>query len=228
MNIVELVNSNAANHPDKMALCDMDTQFTFRQIKEKSEQAAACFQNLGLKKGDPVAIMGQNSFDFVFSFFGCLMAGGIVVPVNHKLTPPEVDYILEDSKAGFFIFDGSLEPVTAGLKNDIKKISMDTKVKGYDFIGDAMAREPKFNPISIQDEDLAEILYTSGTTGNPKGCVHTHKSVVSAGITGAKAIDLTQNDRMLIAMPIWHSSPLNNWFMGITTVAGTSVLIREY
>lgn len=228
MNVVELVNSNAENHPGKMALCDMETEFTFGQVKEKSEQAAACFQDLGLKKGDPVAIMGQNSFDFVFSFFGVLKAGGVVVPINHKLTALEVDYILEDSNANLFIFDGSLKGVTDDLKIDIKKISMDNRAEGFDFIGDAMALEPKFNPVSIHDDDFAEILYTSGTTGNPKGCVLTHESVVSAGITGAKAIELTENDRMLIAMPIWHSSPLNNWFMGITTAAGATVLIREY
>jgi feruloyl-CoA synthase len=91
-----------------------------------------------------------------------------------------------------------------------------------------MARSDTFAPLPIEPDDLAQILYTSGTTGNPKGCLHTHKSVVAAGITGARAINLDENDRMLIAMPIWHSSPLNNWFMGITTAGGTAVLIREY
>lgn len=228
MTIVKLVDTNAEHHPDKLALCDMETEFTFQEVRDKSEQAAACFQALGVKKGDPVAIMGQNSFDFVFSFFGVLKAGGIVVPVNHKLTAPEVDYILEDSRARLFLFDGSLNEVAAGLGQEIQKLSMDTRAEGIDFIGDAMTGVSVFTPISIEAEDLAQILYTSGTTGNPKGCLHTHKSVVSAGITGAKGINLDGNDRMLIAMPIWHSSPLNNWFMGITTVGGAAVIIREY
>ena len=228
MTIVKLVDTNAEHHPDKLALCDMETEFTFQEVRDKSEQAAACFQALGIKKGDPVAIMGQNSFDFVFSFFGVLKAGGIVVPVNHKLTAPEVDYILEDSRARLFLFDGSLNEVAAGLGQEIQKLSMDTRAEGIDFIGDAMTGASVFTPISIEAEDLAQILYTSGTTGNPKGCLHTHKSVVSAGITGAKGINLDGNDRMLIAMPIWHSSPLNNWFMGITTVGGAAVIIREY
>ncbi|MBU2451762.1 MAG: AMP-binding protein, partial [Proteobacteria bacterium] len=96
------------------------------------------------------------------------------------------------------------------------------------FLKDAMDKAVSFTPVPIHEDDPAELLYTSGTTGKPKGCVHTHKSVVSAGITGAQAIDLDQTDTMLIAMPIWHSSPLNNWFMGTTYVAGTSVLLREY
>ena len=228
LNVVNFVDANSENHPDKLALCDMETQFSFQAVREKSEQAAACFQALGVQKGDIVAIMGQNSFDFVFSFFGVLKAGGVVVPVNHKLTAPEVDYILKDSRACLFLFDGSLAQVAKGLGQAVQKISIDTRAEGFAFLGDAMATAQKFTPIPIGEQDLAEILYTSGTTGNPKGCLHTHKSVVCAGITGATALNLNADDRMLIAMPIWHSSPLNNWFMGITTVGGAAVLIREY
>ena len=228
MTVIELIHKNAENFPEEIALCDMEKEFTFRQVKEKSEQAATCFQILGIGKGDPVAVMSQNTFDFVFSFFGILKAGGIIVPVNHKLTASEVDYILEDSGAKLFLFDGSLGEVAGNLETDIRKMTMDSKLEGIDFLEDAMGKAPAFSPVHVQKEDIAEILYTSGTTGNPKGCVHTHESVVSAGMTGAKAIGLDHADTMLIAMPIWHSSPLNNWFMGITTVAGKSVLLREY
>lgn len=228
MTVIELIHKNAESFPEEIALCDMEKEFTFRQVKEKCEEAAACFQTLDIGKGDPVAVMSQNTFDFVFSFFGILKAGGVVVPVNHKLTASEVDYILEDSGSGLFLFDGSLGEVAGDLKTDIRKMTMDSKLEGIDFLEDAMDKAPAFSPADVQKEDIAEILYTSGTTGHPKGCVHTHESVVSAGITGAAAIGLDHTDTMLIAMPIWHSSPLNNWFMGITTVAGKSVLLREY
>ncbi len=205
-----------------------ETQFTFNQVKEKSEQAAACFQAMGIGKGDPVAIMGQNTVDFVFSYFGVLKAGGIVVPVNHKLTAGEVDYILGNSKASLFLFDGSLNEVARNLKTDIPKIAMDTEATGFGFLKDAMEKAPGFSLVAIEAQDCAQILYTSGTTGRPKGCVLTHKSVAASGVTGATALGLDHTDVMLIAMPIWHSSPLNNWFAGITTVGGKVVLLREY
>ena len=228
MNIIKLIDENAERYPDNIALCDMETEVTFKQVKEKSEQAAACFQALGVKKGDAVALMSQNTFDFVFSFFGILKAGGVAVPINHKLTASEVDYVLENSGSGIFLFDGSLRAVAQNLTTDITKMAMDTRVDKIDFLRDAMDKAHAFAPVDVQAEDMAEILYTSGTTGKPKGCVHTHSSVLSAGITGAKVLELNHTDVMLIAMPIWHSSPLNNWFMGITTVAGKSVLLREY
>ena len=228
MSVIELIDANAERYPDKIALSGMEMEISFKQVKEKSEQAAACFQARGITKGDAVALMSQNTFDFVFSFFGILKAGGVAVPVNHKLTAGEVDYILEDSGSVLFLFDGSLRPVAKSLTAGISRMAMDTRADGFDFLGDAMDKAPAFSVVDVRHDDLAEILYTSGTTGNPKGCVHTHESVVSAGRTGAGVLGLENTDIMLIAMPIWHSSPLNNWFMGITSVAGKSVLLREY
>ncbi len=228
MNLVELVDANAATHPGKTALCTMEDQVDFAGVKEASETVAAALMELGLPRGTPVALMGQNSFDFVFALFGILKAGCVAVPVNHKLTAPEVDYIIEDSKTGLFIFDGSLHEVAAKLRAQIPKWAMDTPATGFDFLGDRRAGAPAFTPIQIQDEDPAQILYTSGTTGNPKGCLHTHQGVVAAGEAGASAVDITGDDTMLVAMPIWHSSPLNNWFMGTTKKGGTIAMIREY
>ncbi len=226
MTVSAIVERNAAQYPDKIALCNLSDTFTFSEVLEKSRQAAAVFQARGISKGDAVAIMGQNSFDFVFAYFGALMAGAVVVPVNHKLTAPEVAYILEDSKTALFLFDGSLADVAAKLALPISMAAIDSRLPGLPFFWD-QASGP-YAPVDLKDDDLAQILYTSGTTGNPKGCLHTHAGVMAAGQTGMEAIGLTCDDRMLIAMPIWHSSPLNNWFMGITTAAGTTVLIREY
>lgn len=75
---------------------------------------------------------------------------------------------------------------------------------------------------------LAEILYTSGTTGQPKGCLHSHANVFHAALCTAAATSLSPMERTLIAMPIWHSSPLNNWFLGTLLMGGTAVLMREY
>ena len=78
MTVSAIVERNAAQYPDKLALCDLSDTFTFSEVLEKSRQAAAVFQARGISKGDAVAIMGQNSFDFVFAYFGALMAGAVV------------------------------------------------------------------------------------------------------------------------------------------------------
>jgi len=228
MNIPELLESNARKNPEKQCLRAEGKSYSYQTIKELSQKAAALFQGRGIKKGDRAAIMSQNTPGFVIAFFGILKAGGVVVPVNHKLMKPEVDYILENSGAKLFLFDGSLAEIAAKVAASVGKISLDSPARDFPHFESLLDSTSPFTPVEIADDDLAEFLYTSGTTGKPKGCMHTHRTVIMAGVTGALAIKLDEDDRLLMAMPIWHSSPLNNWFMGMQYVGGTTVMIREY
>ena len=228
MNLAQMMNLNARKYPEKTSLRYNGNSLTYGALREASERAAGLLQGWGIKKGDKVAIMSQNTPDFVIAFFGIIKAGGVAVPVNHKLMAPEVEYILEHSEAKIIFFDGALESVMFKLTNPIRKVCMDSAVAGYDLFADLLKTPTTFTEVVISDDDYAEILYTSGTTGKPKGCLHTHRSVIMAGITGALAVKIGEQDITLMAMPIWHSSPLNNWFMGTQYVGGTVVLIREY
>ena len=172
--------------------------------------------------------MSQNTPNFVVAFYGTLKAGGVVVPINHKLMAPEVDYILAHSESRIMLFDGSLKDVAAKLTVPVRRVAMDSPAEGFDQLESMLDQAPAFSPVAIADEDLAEILYTSGTTGKPKGCMHSHRNVIMAGVTMALAGKFDENDRIMMAMPIWHSSPLNNWFIGIQYAGGTTVMIREY
>ncbi len=228
MNLVELLDRNARKFSTKEAVRAQGRSVTFSQLKDTAERAAAVLQAHGIGPGSVVAVMSQNTPDFITAFFGAQKAGAAVVPVNHKLAAPEVHYILEHSKARMFLFDGSLAPIADALSLSIPTVALDTAAAARPFFGDLLASAPTFKPVSVHDDDTAEILYTSGTTGKPKGCVLPHRSVLMAAITGALALKMDENDRLLMAMPIWHSSPLNNWFLGAFYVGATTVLLREY
>ncbi len=228
MNHVSLLESNVRKHPDKDCIRANGKGYTYRDIQNMSRNAAGIFQKRGIKKGDRISIMSQNTVSFVVAFFGTLMAGGVVVPVNHKLMAPEVDYILENSGSKLFLFDGSLAGVAEKITSGAQKMAMDTKAPVGDFFDDLAAKGAPFSPVEINDADTAQILYTSGTTGKPKGCMITHQSIILNGLYSALVIKMDEDDRVLIAMPIWHSSPINNWFAGAQVAGGTVVLIREY
>lgn len=102
MTLVEMLDRNARKFPHKDCLRYSGQSLTFAALKEKAEQAAGFLQSRGVQKGDTIAIMSFNTPAFVIAFFGALKAGAAVVPVNHKLAAPEVDYILAHSEARFF------------------------------------------------------------------------------------------------------------------------------
>ena len=229
MNLAAMLDRTTNNFPDRDCIRYQGKGFTYSQVKEAAEKAAGLFQGWGLKKGDKVAIMSLNTPSFVTGLWGTFKAGCVLVPINHKLMPPEVDYILENSDAKIFIFDGTLGDVARKLTNQtVRMLSMDTAADGFAQFETLLEGAPAFQEVESESEDLAEILYTSGTTGRPKGCMHTQRGVIMAAITNALQMQFLEEDRLLMAMPIWHSSPLNNYFMGFQYVGGTTVLLREY
>ncbi|MHB8203244.1 MAG: class I adenylate-forming enzyme family protein [Desulfomonilaceae bacterium] len=228
MNITQILDINSRKFGSRDCLRAGGRSWSYLETRNQAERVAAFLQMKGIGKGDKVAIMSQNTPSFVFTFFGALKAGAAVAPINHKLAAPEADYILSHSESKIFFFDGSLVEVAKKLPESILKICMDSPADGFEQLESVVPPASSYQPVAISASDIAEILYTSGTTGKPKGCLHTHHGVVMAGITGAMAMKLDEQDRLLMAMPIWHSSPLNNWFMGIQYVGGVTVLIREY
>ncbi len=228
MNLVDLLERNAHKFADRPCLLLGGQGISYAQVAAAAASAAGLLQSWGVAKGDTVAIMSLNTPAFFYAFFGAQLAGAAVVPINHKLAAPEVDYILAHSGAKVFIFDGALAPVAEKLAYAGPKVSLDSAVKGCRHFDGLLAEAPKPTPVPVGDQDLAEILYTSGTTGKPKGCLHSQQNVIMAGITGAMAMKMDRQDRLLMAMPIWHSSPLNNWFMGAFYVGAATVLLREY
>lgn len=229
MNLGNMLDRTANNFPDRDCLRYQGNGWTYAQIKEAAERAAGLFQGWGLEKGDKVAIMSLNTPGFVTGLWGTFKAGCVLVPVNHKLMPPEVDYILDNSDAKIFLFDGALADVARKLtKKNVRILSMDTPAEGFEQFETLLQDAQAFREVGVESEDMAEILYTSGTTGKPKGCMHTQRGVIMAAITNALQMQFSENDRLLMAMPIWHSSPLNNYFMGLQYVGGTTVLLREY
>jgi len=228
MNLVDILELNARKFGQRDCLRYNGQSLTFAQLREQCGRAAGLLQSWGVGHGDRVALMSYNTPSFVIAYYGILMAGGVVVPVNHKLQAPEVDYILGHSQAKLLLIDGGLAPVAEHLSSAVDKVAVDSEVEGLESFDAALAGAPEPQPVAVAQDDLAQILYTSGTTGKPKGCMHTHQTVLFAGITGAMAMKMDHRDILLMAMPIWHSSPLNNWFMGIQFVGGCTVLVREY
>ncbi|AJY41477.1 AMP-binding protein [Burkholderia humptydooensis] len=231
MNLIAALERAARATPDKPFLRDDGATITYRQMQQRSRRAADVLASFGIAPGERVAAMCLNTPAFFDLLLGAWRIGVVVVPVNHKLQAPEVDHILRHSASRAVLFDAALAPVLAKVEHGARRLVTEGEANGaapFDrLVADAtgLASGASGAP---DDAALAEILYTSGTTGRPKGCMHSHHTVALAAATSALALSMTERERTLMAMPVWHASPLNNWFGGTLYVGGTVVLMREY
>lgn len=228
MNLIAALERAARATPDKPFLRDDGATLTYRQMQQRSRRAAEVLASLGVAPGERVAAMCLNTPAFFDLLLGAWRIGAVVVPVNHKLQAPEVDHILRHSASRAVLFDAALAPVLANVEHDALRLATEGEAAGAAPFDRLVADAAGIAPATPDDAALAEILYTSGTTGRPKGCMHSHRTVALAAATSALALSMTERERTLMAMPVWHASPLNNWFGGTLYVGGTVVLMREY
>ena len=228
MNLLTTFDIHARAFPDKPLLRFEGKTFSYAEMQQRSHRAAALLQIQGVGAGDRVALVCYNTPGFVDALFGAWRLGAVVVPVNHKLQAPEIDFILQHSKAKAVVFDAALAPVMARVSTNMAKLSTAGPVDGVQDFGALLFVTDPIEGSLPADDSIAEILYTSGTTGKPKGCLHSHRNVTLAAMNAALVASICRSDRLLMAMPIWHSSPLNNWFGGTLYVGGSVVLLREY
>lgn len=228
--INDLLESNTRKFSDKEALVYADTRLSWGELGKSVERRAAWLQQQGIRKGDRIAIQGRNSIAWVESFFAALKCGAVVIPVNHKLAAAEVEYILQDSVSSLWLVDSSLFDELALSPENLGvpafALDVDQEVAGLQPQGYGKAEE--YSAVELTADDLSELLYTSGTTGRPKGCMHSHETALLAALGAGTVWGVGMHDRILIAMPIWHSAPLNIQLLAALFTGATIVLMREY
>jgi long-chain acyl-CoA synthetase len=228
--IGEVPRINAKYYPNKKALVDFPKEFTWAAVNERSNRLANALIDLGCKKGDRVAILAHNSSEFVESIFACAKAGLIYVPLNFRLSPPEMQYILNDSTPTTFLFSSEFSATVSFLR---QTFPLNYICSGED-LGWAKAYEnlvksgsPAEPPEGVvSEEDPAEIFYTSGTTGLAKGVVHTHRARLMGALNCVIDGELNHDDTYLLNVPALHHTAGWVWVLANCLVGGSVVISK--
>ena len=235
LTIPHLVRAAAARWPDAEAVVDGERRLTFTALAEHMEEAAAAFVAAGLDVGDRVSLWLPNGMDWIIACLGLHAAGGILVPLNTRYKAEEARYILERAGVRMAIVAGEFlgiryAEVTAGLGLSRLERVVSIGGQGPDgwaaFIaaGDEAARtEARARIDAMTPDSVSDIMFTSGTTGNPKGAVTTHAQTVQTARQWARATGLRAGDRFLILWPLFHTSGYKGaWVPSLS--AGATVL----
>lgn len=232
MHLSALLDSAVRSAGNKEAVVYREQRWTYDEFAAAARRAATVLREAGLRPGDRLAVMTYNTPAFLFAAFGAWYAGATLVPVNHKLQTAEVAHQLRHCGARLAIVDAEIGERATAADADVRWLTSHPDTAAHALPADAfearVARAEPWMGEAGPDSDIAQILYTSGTSGRPKGCVHTHRGIALTATYTAATIPLRRDERFLICMPIWHASPLNNWAMSTLLLGGTVVLQREY
>jgi fatty-acyl-CoA synthase len=199
-----LLERSVRSGPDRVALAFAEAEVTYADLDRRIDAWAATLARHGVGRGDHVALVLHNGLAFVEALFGCLRLGAVAVPVSFRLTAGEIAYILDDCHGVGAISGGALNAVTAEALRAAETASF--------HITEATAlADPSGAPatLPIDERDTALLLYTSGTTGRPKGAMLSHRALVLTTVTWIAEMQATQDDVWLSGQPLFHIGGIN-------------------
>ncbi|MGC0211803.1 long-chain-fatty-acid--CoA ligase [Streptomyces levis] len=234
-NLAALLDSTAARHPDRTAIVFGDSRISYRRLDQASNQVARMLVAGGVGPGDKVALSCPNLPYFPIVYFGILKAGATVVPLNVLLKPGEIAYHLNDSDAvAYFAFEGTADlPIGTWAR---QAYGESDRCRHLFLMPAAAARLPwadqpaAFETVDVADDDTAVILYTSGTTGRPKGAELRHRNMRDNVLTGKEifAVDEERPDTYLCVLPLFHSFGQTVVQNAAVAFGGTLVMLPRF
>jgi long-chain acyl-CoA synthetase len=231
MNVTQHVERAARIFPDKAAIVFEDRHIGYRELDNLSAKLASALKSQGVKKDDRIALYLPNIPEFVVCYLAALKIGAVAVSVNSMLKADELKYILDDSGSVLLCTVEELLPnVKPGDYVTVKQVLIcEGDPQGHPSIGDWIAGGTADSPTcDLTPDDNAVILYTSGTTGSPKGAVLTHGNVVSNAWSAAHHGKYGADDRMSLFLPIFHVFGQNFIMNATFATCGTLVLYRRF
>jgi fatty-acyl-CoA synthase len=251
--------ASASRAPDRRAIVFYDSALTYRELERHCERLAGFLQReCGVKRGDRVALYMQNSPQWVIGFYAILRADAVVVPVNPMNLTGELQYMLEDSGAKVLLASQEVAPNALPLLGDssgkplqhlvvaaysdylvettdltvpevVKAPRQSFGAPGVTAWSDALARGIAPGPHATEPDDLCVLPYTSGTTGHPKGCMHTHRTVMHTTAAGPQWKGTVDDDECILAvLPFFHVTGMQNAMNSVIYMGGTIVILPRW
>jgi long-chain acyl-CoA synthetase len=217
--------------PERDAIVASDRRLTWRELRsEVDRMASALHARHGVKPGDRVALLFLNSAEFCIAVFACARLGAVAVTLNTKLKAPELEFMLQNSGARVLLMHDAVWSEIAPIRATIpcEAIYVSRRVPAGTMALESLTEQAAPPAVEVGEEDVAFIMYTSGTTGRPKGAMGTHLGILSSNISFERCMGLRDGDRTLVAVPLFHVTGLIGQLLSMALVGGTTVIMRTF
>jgi long-chain acyl-CoA synthetase len=222
----------AARAPAREALVTRERRLTWRELAAETDRlAGALHARHGVKPGDRVALLLLNSTEFCVGVFACARLGAVAVTLNTKLKAPELEFMLANSGARVLLMHAAvwdeIAPIRAAVPCEAIYVAggAPAGTEPLERLTDARARPPA---VAVDEDDAAFIMYTSGTTGRPKGALGTHGGIITSTISFERCMGLGEAERTLVAVPLFHVTGLIGQLLTMAWTGATTVVMRTF
>src|SRR6516162_2907712 len=218
-------------YPRKTAMVCGDQRITYAQFADRAARLAGALRKMGVEPGDWVAFLSGNCHRLLEAYYGVLESGAVLLPLNIRLAPHELAYILNDSEAKILFFENQFSGLVESFREQLGSVesffSLDSKTaENYDAL--LAGSEPYRADVMKFDENaLGELFYTSGTSANPKGVMLTHRNIYLHALSAALNFNIGSETVELHTIPLFHA---NGWGVAhsLTFVGGTHVMVQKF
>jgi len=249
LNLAQPVFAVAESDPDRTALLCREGVISYGELGDRIRKLAVSFSRLGLSQGDKAALLLYNTPAFVISYFALLSLGVTVIPVNTRLTTPEVEVILEDAEARLLVTSLEFYETVVKLQTvSLEGVMLDTELldgeaaldqllnsfpleRALYRLDDLLSRNHELEealPMALPADTLATLIYTSGTTGKPKGVMLSHKNILADATANIAVIEAVPEDRFITISPLFHVFGQTNILVSSMLVGASLVLVRKF
>lgn len=219
---------------DKVAIIDDTRELTYSQLNDRVNQLSHGLKALNINKGDKVAYLAPNTIEMLEGFYGVFQVGGVMTPLNTRLKPEDYVFILNHSESQVLVVDEELYPLVEPVVDQFESIRQILVYGTENAPSGTVAYESwlqqypttPFERVELEETDIASLLYTSGTTGNPKGVLLTHRSNYLHALSAQHHLRVSDRDNLLHILPMFH---VNGWGSPFyyTANGATQVMLRK-
>jgi long-chain acyl-CoA synthetase len=233
--IGKILDLTVKRFPNKEAIYDVrkDVRFTYSEWNDEVNRLANALIAEGVKKGDRVSTFMFNTEELGTAFFACAKIGAVFNPINFRLQGEEVAFILSDAAPKVVLFEKAVEPVVSSIETRFPHtafwfIDKETPQYAASYHKKVKAAAPKAVQAQVEENDDYAIMYTSGTTGRPKGVLHKHRNIVEQSLIVIGATKLGANDIGLVTAPMFHCAELHCAFLPRIHAGGSNVILHQF
>ncbi|SDN70102.1 long-chain acyl-CoA synthetase [Paenibacillus sp. yr247] len=232
LNLNKNLEQSVAKYAERSAYVFGDQSVTYEELNRQVQCCASGLSTHGIGKGDKVAILLGNAPEFIIAYYGILHLGAAVVPINPTYTSEEIAYILNNSQAKAVIAIPGLEPVLTSLKDKLPTLKLAVYTgdvqAGFAWKQLMEAGRDYIESALMNEDDLAVILYTSGTTGKPKGAMLSHRNMATNAHSVGELFELSHEDRIVTVLPMFHVYCMTVCLNGPIAAGATILVVPKF